>query len=119
MTTLTTASAPAAWVIDSGASHHMCNDCTTFNSIKTLHRLIVIELGDYNTVTVSHHGPINISQEYKVNALYTPTFRLTLHSIDKSDTAGYTSTFGFAKCSISSSSMAITGNHDNDHEIEG
>jgi len=113
-TALTAASAPAAWVIDSGASHHMCNDRTRFNSIKILRQPIVIELGDDNKVTVSHQGLVNISQEYEVNTRYMPTFWLSLLSINQLGTAGYTSTFGRGKCSISSPSITITGNRVND-----
>jgi hypothetical protein len=79
-----------------------------------LHQPIVIELGDDNKVTVSHHGPVNVSQEYEVNALYTPMFQLSLLSINQLDTAGYTSNFGRGKCSISASSITITGNRVND-----
>jgi hypothetical protein len=92
----------------------MFNDRTRFNSIKKLHQPIVIELGDDNKVTVSYHGQVNISQEYEVNALYTPTFRLSLLSINQLDTDGYTSTFGLSKCSISSPSITIPGNRVND-----
>jgi len=113
-TALTAASAPAAWVIDSGASHLMCNDRTRFNSIKKLRQPIVIELGNDNKVTACHHGLVNVSQEYKVNALYMPTFRLSLLSINQLDSAGYTSTFEPSKCSISSPSITITGNRVND-----
>jgi hypothetical protein len=49
---------------------------------------IVIELGDYNKVTVSHHHLVNISQEYKVNALYMPMFWLSIHTINQLYTAG-------------------------------
>jgi len=113
-TTLTAASASAASVIDSVASHHMCNDRTRFNSIKKLRQPMIIELGDDNKVAVSHHGLVNVSQKYKGNALYTPRFRLSLLSINQLDTAGYTSTFVRGKCSISSSSITITGNQVND-----
>jgi len=92
----------------------MCNDRTRFNSIKKLRQPIVIELGDDNKVTVSHHGLVNVSQEYEVNALYTPTFQISLLSINQLDTAGYTSTFGCGKYSISSPSITITGNRVND-----
>jgi len=92
----------------------MCNDRTRFNSIKKLRQPIVIELGDDNKLTVSHHGLVNISQENEVNALYTPTFRLSLLSMNQLDTAGYTSTFGRGKCSISFPSITITGNRVND-----
>jgi len=88
----------------------MCNDRTRFSSIKKLRQPIVIELRDDNKVTVSHDGHVNVSQEYKVNALYTPPFRLSLLFVTQLDTAGYTSTFGHSKCSISSPSITITGN---------
>ena len=81
--------------------------------IKKLRQPIVIELEDDSNVTVSHHGLVNISQEYKVNALYTSTFRLSLLS-NQLDTAGYTSTFARGKCSISSPWITITGNRVND-----
>jgi hypothetical protein len=56
----------------------MCNDHTRFIPIKKLHQPIVFELRDDEKVTVSHHGLVNDSQEYKVNALYMSTFRLSL-----------------------------------------
>jgi hypothetical protein len=59
-TALTTASVPAALVINCGATHHVCNDRTIFNSIKTLRQPIVIELEDDNNVSLSHHGLVNI-----------------------------------------------------------
>jgi hypothetical protein len=71
----------------------MRNDRTRFNSIKKLHQPIVIELRDDNKVTVSHHGHVNVSEEYEVNALYSPTLQLTLLSINELGTARYTSTF--------------------------
>jgi len=111
---LTTASAPVAEVIDFGASHHVCNDHTRFNSIKKLRQPIVIELGDDNKVTVSHHGLINISQEYKYESLHTPTFRLSLLFINQLDTTRYTSKFGCSKWSISLSLITITSNQVND-----
>jgi hypothetical protein len=99
-TSLTAASAPAAWVIDSRGSHHMCDDRNRSNSIKILRQPIVIEFGDNNNDIVNHHGLVTISQEYKVNALYTPTFRLSLFFINQLDIARYTSTFRHGKCSV-------------------
>jgi len=95
-TPLTAPSAPAAWVIDSRASHHICNNRTRFNSIKKHRQPTVMELIDDNKYTVSHHGLVNVSQDYKVNGLHTPTIRLSLLSIHQLDTAGYTSTVGVA-----------------------
>jgi len=67
--------------------------------------------------TVSHHGLVNVSQQYEVNALYTPTFQLSLLSINQLDTARYTSTFRCGKYYISSPSITITGNRVNDLNI--
>jgi hypothetical protein len=77
-----TASAPAAaaaamapkWVIDSGASHHMSNDRTSFSMFKKLSLPIVIELADINSVTAMQYGFVNIIQGYQVEALHIPTF---------------------------------------------
>jgi len=80
----------------------------------TLRQPIVIELGDDNKVTVRHHGLINISQEYKVNALYMPTFLLSLLSINQLGTAGYPSTSVCGKYSIRYPSITITGHRVND-----
>jgi hypothetical protein len=95
----------------------MCNDRPRFNSIKKLLQPIVIEFGDDNKVTVSDHRLVKVSQESEVNALYTPTFQLSLLSFNQLDTAGYTSTFGHGKCSISYQSITITGNRVNDPYI--
>jgi hypothetical protein len=78
----------------------MCNDHTRFNSTKKLRQPIIIELGDDNQVTVSHHGLVNVSQEYEVIALYMLTFRLSLLSINQLDSDGYTSTFRRGKYRI-------------------
>ena len=53
-------------------------------------------------------------RRYEVNSLYTPTFRLSLLSINQFDTAGYTSTFGLDMCSISSPSITIAVNRVHD-----
>jgi len=78
--------------------------------LRTFVKPIVIQLGDDYKVTVSHNGLVNYSQNYEVSTLCTPTFRLSPPSINQLDTAGYTSTFGRDKCSISSPSITIAGN---------
>jgi hypothetical protein len=95
----------------------MFNDRTKFNSIKKLCQAIVIELGDDNDDTECHDALVNVSQQSEVNGLYMPTFQISLLSIPQFDTAGYTSTFGRGKCSISSTSITITGYWVNDLDI--
>ena len=102
------------WVVDSGASHNMCNDRSCFVSFKRLPSPIIIKLGDETTVTATFHGLINISQGLQLNTLYTPTFRLSLLSINQLDLAGYTMTFRRGKCSIFTDSTNIIANRTGD-----
>jgi len=63
---------------------------------------MLIELGDDNTVRVTHHGLVDATQGYEIDTLYSRTFRLSLLSINQLDSAGSTATFGDGECSISS-----------------
>jgi hypothetical protein len=57
---LPAATAAPKWVIESEASHHMCNDRSSFSTFKKLPHPIVIELGDNISVTATHYGIVNI-----------------------------------------------------------
>jgi len=108
------AAASPTWVVDSGASHNMCNDRNCFISFKRLPSPIIIKLCDETTVTTTFHGLVNISQGLQLNALYTPMFRLSLLSINQLDLAGYTTTFQRGKCSIFTDSINIIANRTGD-----
>jgi hypothetical protein len=86
----------------------MCNNRTSFKSFKKLRRPKLIVLGDDSMVSITHHGLVDASQGYEMDALYTPTFRLSLFSINQLDFTGSTATFGGGKCSISSPQSLIT-----------
>jgi len=58
---------------------------------------MLIELGDDNTVSETSHGPVDATQGYKIDALYTPTFRLSKFSVNQLDSAVSTATFGGGK----------------------
>jgi len=92
----------------------MCNDRSCFISFKRLPSPIIIKLGDESTVTTTYHGLVNISQDLQLNALYTPTFRLSLLSINQLDLAGYTTTFRRGICSIFTDSTNISANRTGD-----
>ena len=97
---LTAVQSPASmWVADSGASHHMCNDRTSFTAYKKLPTSIDIRLGDKTRVRATHQGTVDLGG-IEVNALHTPTFRVYLLSIGQLDDAGYTSTFRQGICTI-------------------
>jgi len=112
-----TSSATPSWVVDSGASHNMYNYRSCFILFKSLPSPIIIKLGDETTVTANFNGLINISQGLQLNALYIPTFQLSLLSINQLDLARYTTTFRHGICSIFTNSTNIIANHTSDLNI--
>jgi len=90
------------WVIDSGASHHMCKDRSSYSMFKKLSLPIVIEVRDNNWVTITNNSFVNVIQGYQVEALHTRTFWLSLLLINLLDLGGYTTIFQNGKCSITS-----------------
>jgi len=89
----------------------MCNNRSLFISYKRLPSPITIKLGDDTTVTATYHGLVHITQDLQLDALYTPTFRLSLLSISQLEHAGYTTTFRRGKCFISADTkLTITAN---------
>jgi hypothetical protein len=89
----------------------MSNDRSSFSIFKKLSLPIVIELGDNNSITTTHYGFVNVIQGNQVEALHTPSFRLSLLSINQLDLGGHMIIFQNGKCSINSpSSCTLTGN---------
>jgi hypothetical protein len=70
----TAAAATPRWVIDSGASHTMCNDRSSHSALKTLALPIVIELGKNNLITATYYGFVDVIEGYQVETLHTSTF---------------------------------------------
>jgi len=102
---------PPKPVIDSRVSRHMCNDRSGFSMIKKLSLLVVIDLGDNNSVTAMHYGFVEGIQRYQVKALHTSTFRLSHLSINQLDLGWHMTIFQDGKCSITSpSSCTLAGN---------
>jgi hypothetical protein len=98
-------SSAASWVIDSGASDHMCNDQESFHAFKKLPKPMLIRLGNNHTVYATHHGLANITQSFQAHALFTPTFKHSLFSVSQLDISGYTSTFGGGRCIVKTGSV--------------
>jgi hypothetical protein len=63
---------------------------------------MLIELGEENTVRVTHHGLVDATQGYEIDPLYTPTFLLSLFSVNQPESAGSIAMFSGGKCSIPS-----------------
>ena len=77
----------------------MCNDRTCFTAYKKLPTSIDIRLGDKTRVRATHQGTVDLGG-IEINALHTPTFRVSLLSIGQLDDAGNTSTFCQGICTI-------------------
>ena len=65
----------------------MCNDRNSFITFKTLCESILIKLGGESTVVAFHCGFVYVSG-FKLEAIYTPTFRASLLSISQLDRVG-------------------------------
>jgi hypothetical protein len=78
---------------------------------------MIIKVGDEPTVTATYHGLVNISQDFKLNTLYTPTFWLSRLSINQRYLAGDTTTFRCGVCSIFNKSTRIIPNGTSDRNV--
>jgi Zn-finger protein len=69
------------WIIDSGASHHICASLHWFHSYSEITPM-VIKLPNGNHVTTKCAGTINFSPEFSItNVLYVPSFSVNLISV--------------------------------------
>ena len=72
------------WIIDSGASEHMCFDASSFSSITPLQFPLNISLPNSFKVTVTHIGSVSILPNLTLtNVLYVPVFRYNLLSVHR------------------------------------
>ena len=87
----------SSWIIDSGASSHMCNDEQLFTKIETLKKPLEIVLG-YGHVVKSHQqGTVSLmmklpGNEYRKcnlrNVMYVPNLSYNIVSVSKAVKAG-------------------------------
>ena len=64
------------WVVDSGASHHVCNNRKLFIPDTLTKTNFTIRLGDKTTVEATEEGWIPI-QAFRIKALFVPRFRIS------------------------------------------
>lgn len=70
------------WIIDTGASTHMCNDLNLFLQPLKLTKTNMITFPYGNTKSVTHSGLLN-PKLHLIEALYTPIFNFNLLSVSK------------------------------------
>lgn len=69
------------WIIDSGATHHVCNDISLFDSSIAVQN-VRVTLPTGITVPIDRVGSVILSKDVKLlNVLFVPTFRYNLLSV--------------------------------------
>ncbi|KAG5569067.1 hypothetical protein H5410_058833, partial [Solanum commersonii] len=72
------------WIIDSGASEHMCFDSSFFSSITPLPIPMIISLPNSFKVSVTHIGSVSLLPNLMLNnVLHVPAFKYNLLSIHR------------------------------------
>ena len=102
----TTPSLDNTWVIDSGATNHMCRQKDWFINLKDDGKNDIIHIGDGKVLTSTGKGdiPITLSngKSAKITSvLYVPNLSTNLLSIKRLTTAGYNISFINGICNIS------------------
>ena len=46
------------WIVDSGATCHIWNDCNSFIELHNLKKTLDVTLGDYHTLKAIRHGTV-------------------------------------------------------------
>ena len=72
------------WIIDSGASDHMCSSLSYFHTYKELHIDNQITIPDGTKLKVTHIGNIKLNNYIElIDVLYAPTFKFNLIFVHK------------------------------------
>ena len=85
--------------MDSGASHHMCNNQQAFRLGSLRPATHTISLGDRTVVSAAGKGVISV-KGVTIEALFVPAFRVSLLSVSELDKLGWTTTFSNGLCSV-------------------
>lgn len=95
------------WIVDSGASCHMCNNVMLFVELRNLKELLKVTLGDGCTLEVAGHGTVTLetnlpdgtTKSCNLNdVLYVPKLSRNLLSVPKATKAGKTAKFSKTGC---------------------
>ena len=104
-----TASSKRDWIVDSGATCHVCNDQQLFSELRTLKTAQQVTLGDGHILQATAEGTVNLetllpdgnSRKCKLeNVLLVPKLSYSLLSVSKASKAGKTAKFDNTGCEI-------------------
>ncbi|KAL0395458.1 UNVERIFIED_CONTAM: Retrovirus-related Pol polyprotein from transposon RE1 [Sesamum latifolium] len=72
------------WIVDTGATNHMCGDIVAFHSLNTLITPITITLPDNSVTQATQSGTIHLSVSLVLkNVLLVPSFKFNLLSVSQ------------------------------------
>jgi hypothetical protein len=92
------------WFVDSGTSHHFCNDkCLLQNLMKSN---LEITMGDDHSIKSKSKGTMSL-MELSIKAYFVPQFRVSLLSVSQLAKDGYQTTFTGNLCNISKGGKLI------------
>lgn len=74
----------SCWIIDSGASNHICTSLSFFSSYSVVHKSMSVQLPDGSHVPVTHIGTVHCSPSLVLmNVFHIPSFKFNLLSISQ------------------------------------
>ncbi|KAG5601390.1 hypothetical protein H5410_032760 [Solanum commersonii] len=72
------------WIVDSGASEHMCYNSSCFTFMCLLKVPLTINLPNCHTIQVTHIGTVSLFSYVAIeNVLYVPSFKFNLMSVNR------------------------------------
>ncbi|KAH7670614.1 hypothetical protein IHE45_10G039400 [Dioscorea alata] len=75
---------PTLWIIDSGASNHMCHDAKMFLTLANFVKPFLITLPNEKAISVAQFGDVKVADNLTLkNVLHVPSFHYNLLSIAK------------------------------------
>ena len=98
-----------AWIVDSGATCHMCNDRSVFVDFEYVETPLKVTLGDGYEVDAIGHGVVVMNSELPSgrskrcklhNVLYAPRLSYNLFSVSMATEHEKTVRFGKANCQV-------------------
>ena len=98
----------SVWIMDSGATSHMCNNPSMFSEVHTLERGRDVTLGDGRTLEASGRGTVRLTMDVATgrsvcalsNVMLVPGLAYNLFSVLRVSEAGGTTEFGPTVCSV-------------------
>ena len=106
------------WIIDSGATCHMCNNAKMFAKFKSFTKAQEVTLGDGRVLEATGEGIVQVKVKLPrdtmrrcnlCNVLLVPNLAFNILSVSKAAEAGRTTKFDKCRCQILSSDMRVVG----------